>query len=219
MNLAMAQYLFRAKEIGVRKVVGASRRQLIWQYLSESVLLALISFVLALVVAELMRPLFYYLTEGDKIPLSRSTWSSDLVVIKLLCVAIIVGIFAGTYPAFFLSGFRPNQILRGCFFTGKKGTRIRHVLVVLQFFALCVGLFIYDRSRYVHFYRCLNHPGGTCGRAVSNSQGCQSQSDILSLLMIMGCSDSENISAFKIDLIRWLKNRAVAFMIYTDMVE
>lgn len=135
MNLATAQYLIRAKEIGVRKAVGASRRQLIWQYLSESVLLALISFVLALVVAELMRPLFNYLTAGDKIPLSRSTWSNDLLFIKLLFVAVIVGIFAGSYPAFFLSGFRPDQILRGCLFMGKTGTRIRQVLVVLQFFA------------------------------------------------------------------------------------
>ena len=135
MNLATAQYLTRAKEIGVRKAAGASRRQLIWQYLSESILLALISFVLALVVSEMMRPLFHYLTADDKIPVSPGIWTNDFLIIKLLFVAIIVGTIAGSYPSFFLSGFRPDQILRGSLFAGKKGTRIRQILVVLQFFA------------------------------------------------------------------------------------
>lgn len=153
MNLATAQYLTRAKEIGVRKAAGASRRQLIWQYLSESILLALISFVLALVVSEMMRPLFHFLSPDAKIPVSPEIWTNEVLIIKLLFVAIIVGTLAGSYPSFFLSGFRVDRILRGNLFTGKKGTRIRQILVVLQFFAsilfVLLSLTIFKQYNYL----------------------------------------------------------------------
>ncbi|MGD2014745.1 MAG: ABC transporter permease [Desulfobacterales bacterium] len=153
MNLTTAQYLTRAKEIGVRKAAGASRRQLIWQYLSESILIALISLVLAQVFSEMMRPLFLYLTAEDKIPASPGIWSNNFLIIKLLFVAIIVGTIAGSYPSFFLSGFCPDQILRGRLFAGKKGTRIRQTLVVLQFFAsillVLLSLTIFKQYNYL----------------------------------------------------------------------
>ena len=153
MNLATAQNVTRVREIGVRKTVGASRQQLIWQYLSESILLALISFVLALVVSEMMHPLFHYLTADGRIPASPGIWTNNFLMIKLLFVAIIVGIIAGSYPSFFLSGFRPDQILKGSLFTGKKGTRIRQTLVVLQFFAsillVLLSLSIFKQYNYL----------------------------------------------------------------------
>ena len=153
MNLATAQYVTRATEIGVRKTVGASRQQLIWQYLNESILLALISFILSLVVSEMMRPLFHYLTADDKILVSSGDWNNEFLIVKLLIVAIFVGAIAGSYPSFFLSGLRPDQILSGRLIAGKKGTRVRQILVVLQFFAsilfVMLSLTIFKQYSYL----------------------------------------------------------------------
>jgi putative ABC transport system permease protein len=153
MNLATAQYLIRAKEIAMRKAVGATRRHLICQYLSESILLALISFVLALVASEIIRPFFNYLTAGEKIPASPDVWTNELLMMKLLFVAVFVGTLSGSYPSFILSGLRPNQILRGILYIGKKGLRIRQILVVLQFFAsiliVLLSLAIFRQYNYL----------------------------------------------------------------------
>lgn len=134
MNLATAQYVTRYGEVGVRKVMGSSQLQLMLQFLGESILMALIAFPLAIVLNELMRPLFDAFVGNDIIgEIGPRLLNSPMMMLKLLAVTILVGIAAGSYPAFFLSRLKPVKILRGDLQTGKKGARIRQVLVVIQF--------------------------------------------------------------------------------------
>ncbi len=134
MNLATAQYVNRYAEVGVRKIMGSSQLQLIFQFLGESILMALTAFPLAIVLNELMRPLFDAFVGNDIIgEIGPRLLNSPPMMLKCLAVAILVGIVAGGYPAFFLSRLKPVKILRGDFQTGKKGARIRQILVVTQF--------------------------------------------------------------------------------------
>ena len=134
MHLATAQYVTRYAEVGVRKVMGGSQLQLMLQFLGESILMALIAFPLALVLNELMRPLFDAFVGNYIIgEIGPRLLNSPQMILKCLTVTILVGIVAGSYPAFFLSRLRPAKILRGSFQTSKKGARIRQVLVVTQF--------------------------------------------------------------------------------------
>lgn len=134
MNLTTAQYVNRCAEVGVRKVMGSSQLQLIFQFLGESILMALTAFPLAIVVNELMRPLFDAFVGNDIIgKIGPRLLNSPPMMLKCLAVAILVGIVAGAYPAFFLSRLKPVKILRGDLQTGKKGVRIRQILVVTQF--------------------------------------------------------------------------------------
>jgi putative ABC transport system permease protein len=134
MNLATAQYVTRYREVGVRKVVGSSRLQLMLQFLGESILMALIAFPLAIVMNELMRPLFDAFVGNQIIgEIGPRLLNSPMMMLKCLAVTILVGVVAGSYPAFFLSRLKPVKIIRGDLQTGKKGTRIRQVLVVAQF--------------------------------------------------------------------------------------
>ena len=134
MNLATAQYVTRYREVGVRKVMGSSQLQLICQFLGESILMALIAFPLAVVLNELMRPLFDALVGNDIIGrIGPGLLNSPMMMLKCLAVTILVGLAAGSYPALFLSRFRSVKILRGDLQTGKKGVRIHQVLVVTQF--------------------------------------------------------------------------------------
>lgn len=134
MNLATAQYVTRFREVGVRKVMGGSQLQLMGQFLGESVLMALIAFPLAIVLNELMRPLFDALVGNDIIGrIGPRLLKSPMMLLKCLAATIAVGLVAGSYPALFLSRFRPVKILRGDLQTGKKGVRFRQVLVVAQF--------------------------------------------------------------------------------------
>jgi putative ABC transport system permease protein len=130
MNLSTARYVTRAQEVGIRKVVGASRRQMIKQFLGESILLALISLPVAVILYELCRPLIgAYLGSVFDI----SVMGSPHVLILIFGVAVLTGLFAGSYPAFYLSAFKPVQIFNRRLVTGKKGSRFRQILVVVQF--------------------------------------------------------------------------------------
>jgi putative ABC transport system permease protein len=134
MNLATAQYVTRYREVGVRKVMGSSQSQLICQFLGESVLMALIAFPLAVVLNELLRPLFDALVGNDIIgSIGPGLLNTPMMMLKCLLVTILVGLVAGSYPALFLARLRPAVILRGDLQTGNKGGRIRQVLVVTQF--------------------------------------------------------------------------------------
>lgn len=128
MNLATARSVNRSKEIGVRKVSGAVRFSLIRQFFLESVMLALIALIVALVIAQLALPAFNSLTQ--------KTLSIDLtnlmMVSLMLSITILTGLIAGSYPAFLLSGLKPVVILKGKF-TGAGGKNIRKSLVVFQF--------------------------------------------------------------------------------------
>ena len=108
MNLATARSLSRAKEIGVRKVIGAGRQSLAGQFLSESLLVSFISLLAALVLAHFLLPYFNLLTD-KKIVID---FSSPFVVSGFVGITLLTGLMAGSYPAFFLSSLRAIQVLK-----------------------------------------------------------------------------------------------------------
>jgi putative ABC transport system permease protein len=129
MNLSTARSGKRAREVGIRKTVGSLKRQLVVQFLSESVLLALLAFVLAMILVEVSLPWFNTLA-GKQMAMP---WSSPMFWIAVCCFVLFTGILAGSYPAFYLSRFDPVRVLKGAFRAGRFASVPRHVLVVLQF--------------------------------------------------------------------------------------
>jgi putative ABC transport system permease protein len=136
MNLATARAMMRAREISLRKTVGARRSQLILQFLGESVLMALLALTLALALVEMLSPAFDSFMQR---PLSVDFHSGWPVLLLILAVAVAAGLLSGSYPALVLSGFRPAAVLRTNS-SGQGGSgRLRTILVVLQF-AVSIGL-------------------------------------------------------------------------------
>ncbi|WP_197901553.1 FtsX-like permease family protein [Rhodocytophaga rosea] len=129
-NLTTAQAANRAKEVGVRKVVGASRMPLIFQFVSESLLQTVSALILAAGIMYIVRPLFEQLS-GISIDLAQVI--SPQFVGSLIGITFIVGVMAAIYPALFLSSFRPISVLKGKISMGAKGSTLRKVLVVCQF--------------------------------------------------------------------------------------
>ncbi|HZY81867.1 MAG TPA: ABC transporter permease [Cyclobacteriaceae bacterium] len=125
MNLATARSINRSKEIGVRKVAGAARRSLIGQFFSESVLIAFIALVFALITVQLLLPTFNILT-GKEVSLNFT------IIGMTLIITVMTGIMAGMYPAFLLSSVKPVLALKGKF-KGVGGANIRKALVIFQF--------------------------------------------------------------------------------------
>lgn len=150
MNLSTAQSAGRAKEVGVRKIIGSGRRNLIRQFLTESLLTALLAFIFSVALIILLLPLLNQLT-GKEISLanSLSTWLFP----ALLGVALICGLLAGAYPAFVLSAFDPIEILKGKFVLNIKRYKLRNALVIFQFttaIILITGtLVIYQQLNYI----------------------------------------------------------------------
>jgi putative ABC transport system permease protein len=130
MNLSSARSMERAKEVGVRKVVGAHHNGLIRQFLSESVLLSLVAAFFAVILAELALPLVGSLSGKN---FSSQTVFSPQVLLLVLVSAIVVGVLAGSYPAWVLSRFRPMLVLKGVFQSSAQGIALRKGLVVFQF--------------------------------------------------------------------------------------
>ena len=130
MNLATARATERAKEVGIRKVVGAVRQQLVGQFLCESLLLSLLAFVLALLVGELLLPAFNELASKM---VATSIFQDAYYPVLFIGVAVVVGLLAGIYPALVLSSFRSVAILKGRFSSSQRGVWLRRVLVVAQF--------------------------------------------------------------------------------------
>jgi len=130
MNLSTARSEKRSREVGVRKTLGASRRQLIFQFLSEAFLLTFLALFLSILLARLLLPFFNRF-------MSKNTIAFDLdsapVWLALLTIGLITALVAGSYPAFFLSRFRPVQVLKGLFTPGKGNSRLRRGLVTFQF--------------------------------------------------------------------------------------
>lgn len=139
MNLATARATQRAREVSVRKVVGASRGQIIFQFIGESLLLTLIGLLIAMALVELVLPA--YAAFLDK-PLSFNLIADPLLGLALLGLALVVGIAGGAYPAFFLSSFNPARVLKGASSgVGGGSGRLRMVLVVVQF-AISIALMV-----------------------------------------------------------------------------
>ncbi|MBS1662233.1 MAG: ABC transporter permease [Bacteroidetes bacterium] len=138
MNLATARSEQRAREVGIRKTVGSLRGQLIGQFLGESVLVTLLAFVLAVGLAALSLPWFSSLS-GKAMTMP---WTSLVFWGVALTFTVVTGLLAGSYPAFYLSGFRPVKVLKGTFKAGRGASTPRKVLVVAQFsisLALIIG--------------------------------------------------------------------------------
>jgi putative ABC transport system permease protein len=144
-NLSTAKSANRAKEVGLRKVVGSYRSSLVRQFLSESVLYSFISFLLALAILVIGLPYFNKLA-GKAIVVPWNEWWFFPAVIA---AALIVGIIAGLYPSFYLSSFKPIDVLKGSVARGMRNSRLRSVMVVFQFttsIVLIIGTFIIDKQ-------------------------------------------------------------------------
>ena len=129
-NLSTSRSVNRAREVGVRKVLGSFRRQLIVQFLFESILLTLMALVLACGIVVSLIPAFRSLTGAD---LSLVNFNFALIIPGLLFFALIIGALSGAYPAFYLSSFQPVTVLKGLMRKGIAKTAVRNVLVVFQF--------------------------------------------------------------------------------------
>ncbi|HEX9653985.1 MAG TPA: ABC transporter permease [bacterium] len=130
MNLATARSAGRSKEVGMRKVLGAFRWQLVRQFLTESVVISFIALVFAIVFVELSLPWFRSLTTRE---VYIHYFENNLYLFSLFAITLLVGIAAGSYPAFYLSRFRPVTVLKGTQSTTGRGARLRKTLVVAQF--------------------------------------------------------------------------------------
>jgi putative ABC transport system permease protein len=129
MNLSTARSEKRSKEVGIRKAVGSERKQLITQFLSESILISTIALILSLVIVTVVLPYFNDISEKKMTIL----WSHPMFWAALLGFTLLTGLFAGIYPALFLSSFQPVKVLKGSFKVGRFASIPRKVLVVLQF--------------------------------------------------------------------------------------
>jgi putative ABC transport system permease protein len=150
MNLSTARAAKRAKEVGLRKVVGANRRLLSTQFIGESLLTAFLAMVLALVIVNVLLPSFSAFSGHD---LGPHSLFNPVGLLILLSVFLITGLAAGLYPAFYLSAYKPATILRGELSRGARGTIIRKALVVIQFaisavLIICVSV-VFKQMRFL----------------------------------------------------------------------
>ena len=150
MNLSTARSANRAKEVGIRKVAGSLRLHLITQFLTESVLLSFLSLLFAIGIAALLVPLFNQLAGKE---MSVTTLFSTWLFPVMIALVLVVGLLAGSYPAFYLSSFQPIQVLKGKIAKGFKSSWLRSGLVVFQFcisIILIIGtIVIYNQLDYI----------------------------------------------------------------------
>lgn len=150
MNLTTARSSLRAKEVGIRKTVGAGRRQLMGQFFGESLVFAVVSFLLAWPIVDLCLPLFQQVSNRI---MSISDIADPSLVLGLFSVALIIGLLSGIYPAMFLSSFSAIRIMKGEFTRGVRGAALRKTFVTAQFtvsVALIAGaVVIHDQLAYV----------------------------------------------------------------------
>jgi len=150
MNLSTAGASKRAREVGIRKVLGSVKGELVRQFLLESILLTTIALMLAVILVHLALPVFNDLAGKELfLQFTANLWLGP----ALLLFGLIVGVLAGSYPAFFLSSFQPVKVLKGTFTTGKQSLSLRSGLVVFQFFisiALMIGTtVVYQQLKYI----------------------------------------------------------------------
>jgi putative ABC transport system permease protein len=137
-NLSSARAATRAREVGMRKVIGSKRWQLITQLLGESIFITLIAMCIACIILQLTLPHFAGLLGKT---LKINFFNNPLLLLALLAMAVFIGILSGLYPAFILSAFKPVRILRGEFQTGRSGILMRRAFIVFQF-AITIALFV-----------------------------------------------------------------------------
>ncbi|HZY35676.1 MAG TPA: ABC transporter permease [Mucilaginibacter sp.] len=195
-NLATAKSANRAKEVGLRKVVGSQRSSLIKQFLAESLMYSCISFVVGLLLAWLLLPYFNTLASKSL----TMPWGEWWLLPVILFSAFSIGIIAGLYPAFYLSAFKPAQVLKGAISTGSKGSVLRNALVVFQFTAsimLIIGtMVIYNQMHFI-----LNQKVGFDKDQVVIVQGTNTLSD-------------KNVRSFKTELQKLASVKSVSISDY-----
>jgi putative ABC transport system permease protein len=150
MNLSTARSANRAREVGIRKVLGTGRGSLIKQFLFESILTTFIASVIAVAAAMLLLPYFNSLANKS---LTIAGLTDGRILPFLILLPVVIGVLAGSYPALYLSAFRPIAVLKGKLSSGAKKSTVRNVLVVLQF-ATCIFFFIgtivvYNQLRFI----------------------------------------------------------------------
>ena len=141
-NLSTARAVERAKEVGIRKVVGAFRLQIMRQFISESVLICLLAFIISLLLCLVLIPYFNYLAGKE---VSEGLFHQPVYILILFLLAVLIGALAGFYPALVLSSFKPTTVLKGKFSSNAKGLFLRKSLVIAQFvvsISLIVGTLI-----------------------------------------------------------------------------
>lgn len=151
MNLSTARSANRAKEVGVRKVLGSARKYLVAQFLTESILVTLVSAVIALFLAWSLLPAFNNMADKQ---LSITPQTLPWLILSLIIIVLVVGFLAGSYPALYLSSFQPIQVLKGRIAAGFKAGFLRSFLVVFQFaisiFLIIGTLVIYNQMNFIH---------------------------------------------------------------------
>jgi putative ABC transport system permease protein len=149
-NLTTARSVERAKEVGIRKVVGAGNGELARQFIGESVILCLIAFIITIILSVVLLPMFNTLSGKIISPGIFSNWYNIAI---LLGIAVAIGLLAGIYPALVLTSFKPVMVLKGKFSTGTKGSMLRKSLVVAQFsisIALIIGtIIVYNQMDFM----------------------------------------------------------------------
>ncbi|WP_420582107.1 ABC transporter permease [Reichenbachiella sp.] len=143
-NLATARSVERAKEVGVRKTLGALRHDLTFQFLTESMLIAIFSSLLAVGIVALIVPYFHYLVGK---PIAFEGLLTTQYVTIYAGITLLIGLLAGLYPAWVLSGFSPSQVLKGKFKSTRSGTQLRRSLVVFQF---CLAIILVIATTVVY---------------------------------------------------------------------
>ncbi len=156
MNLSTARSTERGKEVGIRKVLGSEKKQLVGQFLTESIIVTALSAMAAIAIASLTLGPFRELAGR---PLSMQQILQPTPIFVIVAVVAIVGVISGLYPAFFISGFSPLSVLKGKLKTSKQGIQLRNGLVVLQFAIsitlISATLIVYDQMNFM-----LNKPLG-----------------------------------------------------------
>lgn len=150
-NLATAQSVQRAKEVGVKKVLGAYKKQLVFQFLLEAILQTLAALFICIVLVEMLLPAF-----SNHFSVELTFWHNEQLsslILQLVCVFILVSLLAGFYPALILSKYNPIKVLKGNYEAGFKGIALRNGLVIVQFiiavtFIIGIGV-MYQQTNFV----------------------------------------------------------------------
>lgn len=149
MNMATARSENRGKEVGIRKVSGAIRGQIIFQYLLESFMITIISYFIAMILVEVFLPSFNTLS-GKNIDINYFEPQTILILIGII---LSTSLISGSYPAFYLSSFQPIEALKGVVKSGKSNGRLRNILIVIQFFTTIIlissSIFVYNQLNYI----------------------------------------------------------------------
>ncbi len=150
MNLTTARSANRAKEVGIRKVLGTEKKELVAQFLIESTLMVVLSLLIAIGIAYLVLPLFNDVADKT---MALHNLFSPIILPLLIALPFAVGLLAGSYPAFYLSSFKPIEVLKGKLKMGNKSGGLRSVLVVFQFFTSIVliisTIVIYQQLHFI----------------------------------------------------------------------